>query len=129
MCSNDKCVTCIENHIVYAGTCVDCLSIETCPYNNSDEIYCVDEHDLSHCGAGAENCSDHACISGNCGNGVIDEGEECEIGGNGCQGCVCTKGWYSTHSKDCETRCWDGNLTLDEEYSAVISTFQNTTQT
>ena len=60
MCSNEhggdeRCVTCIEDHIVYDGTCVGCLSMEDCPFNNSDEIDCVDEHD-------AVNCSDYVCV-------------------------------------------------------------------
>ena len=46
---DEKCETCIEDHIVYDGRCVGCLSMEVCPFNNSDVIYCVDEHDLTHC--------------------------------------------------------------------------------
>ena len=87
ICSNEhgdeRCVTCIEDHIVYDGTCVGCLSMEVCPFNNSDEIDCVDEHDLSHCvdEPDAVNCSDHVCIYGTCGNGIVEGNEECEIGG------------------------------------------------
>ena len=73
ICSNEhggdeRCVTCIEDHIVYDGTCVGCLSMEDCPFNNSDEIDCVDEHDLSHCvdELDAVSCSDHVCVSRNC---------------------------------------------------------------
>ena len=122
ICSNEhggdeRCVTCIEDHIVYDGTCVGCLSMEDCPFNNSHEIDCVDEHDLSHCVdvPDAVNCSDHVCISGNCSNGIVEGNEECEIGGQGCRGCVCDKGWYSNHTIDCYSKCGDGNLTSDEE--------------
>ena len=82
---DEKCETCVEDHIVYDGRCVGCLSMEVCPFNNSDVVYCIDEHDLSHCidEPDAANCSDHVCIYGNCGNGVIEGSEECEIGGDG----------------------------------------------
>ena len=46
---DEKCETCLEDHIVYDGRCVGCLSMEVCPFNNSDVVYCIDEHDLSHC--------------------------------------------------------------------------------
>ena len=113
---DEKCETCLEDHIVYDGRCVGCLSMEVCPFNNSDEIYCVDEHDLTHClDDNPFNCSDHVCVSGNCSNGILEGNEECEIGGLGCRGCVCMKGWYSNHSIDCVSKCGDGNLTSDEE--------------
>ena len=110
------CITCIENYIVYNGGCVECLSMEDCPFNNSDEVYCIDNNDLTHClDNNTLNCSDHICINGNCSNGVVEGNEECEIGGMGCRGCVCMKGWYSNHSNDCFSQCGDGNLTSDEE--------------
>ena len=113
---DEKCETCVEDHIVYDGRCVGCLSMEVCPFNNSDVVYCIDEHDLSHCvDDNPLNCSDHVCIYVGCGDGNVTENEECEVGGVGCRGCVCMKGWYSNHSKDCFSKCGDGNLTSDEE--------------
>ena len=59
---------------------MECLSMEDCPFNNSDEVYCIDNDDLSHCvDNNTLNCSDHVCISVNCGNGVVEGNEECEI--------------------------------------------------
>ena len=94
ICSNggdgDECLTCLENHILFNVSCVGCLSIEDCPFNNSDSVECVDENDLSHCDdPNPTNCSDHVCLYGKCGNGIVEEDEECEIGGSGCRGCVC----------------------------------------
>jgi len=90
--------------------------MEDCPFNNSDEVYCIDNNDLTHClDNNTLNCSDHVCVDFNCGDGNITGNEECEIGGMGCRGCVCMKGWYSNHSNDCFSQCGDGNLTSDEE--------------
>ena len=41
LCSNEngddeRCVTCIEDHIVRGGTCVECSQTEVCPFNNSN---------------------------------------------------------------------------------------------
>ena len=114
---DEKCETCLEDHIVYDGRCVGCLSMEVCPFNNSDVVDCIDEHDLSHCvdEPDATNCSDHVCVNWNCLYGDFNTTKECEIGGMGCRGCVCMKGWYSNHSKDCFSKCGDGNVTSDEE--------------
>ena len=97
---DEYCVTCVEDHIVYNGTCVGCLSMEVCGFNNSDVVYCVDDVDLSHCNTSNNptNCSDHFCLYENCGNGVVDGNEECEIGGVGCRGCVvCMDGIQIIH--------------------------------
>ena len=113
---DEKCETCLEDHIVYDGTCVGCLSMEVCPFNNSDVGDCIDEHDLSHCvDQNPLNCSDHVCISVGCGDGNVADNEECEIGGMGCRGCVCMKGWYSNHSNDCFSKCGDGIVVGKEE--------------
>ena len=114
-CVGGVCIRCADKHIRYDGRCVECLTIEDCVFNNSGEIYCIDGDDLSHCaGENASGCSEHVCLYGGCGNGVVEEGEECEIGGTGCRGCACMSGWYSNHTNDCYSECWDGNLTNDE---------------
>ena len=120
ICSNggdgDECVTCLNNHIVFNGRCVGCLGMEDCPFNNSDEVECVDGNDLSHCNqSNATGCSDHVCLYGNCSNGIVEGDEECEIGGRGCRGCVCMDGWHSNGTKDCVTECGDGTVAGSEE--------------
>ena len=114
---DDYCMTCGEDHILYNGTCVGCLSMEVCPFNNSGEIYCIDNSDLSHCikSRNPSGCSDHACLYGNCGNGIVEGDEECEIGGDGCQGCVCADGWHSNNATNCSTECGDGIVAGSEE--------------
>ena len=121
ICSNggdgDECLTCLTNHILFNGRCVGCLGMEDCPFNNSDEVECVDGNDLSHCNQSNNpaGCSDHVCLYGNCSNGIVEGDEECEIGGSGCRGCVCMSGWHSNHSKDCVTECGDGVVAGSEE--------------
>ena len=121
ICSNggdgDECLTCLTNHILFNERCVGCLSMEDCPFNNSDEVECVDGNDLSHCNQSDNptDCSDHVCLYGNCSNGIVEGNEECEIGGSGCRGCVCMKGWHSNHSKDCVTQCGDEVVAGSEE--------------
>ena len=121
ICSNggdgDECVTCLNNHIVFNGRCVGCLGMEDCPFNNSDEVECVDGNDLSHCNQSNNpaGCSDHVCLYGNCSNGIVEGDEECEIGGRGCRGCVCMDGWHSNGTKDCVTECGDGTVAGSEE--------------
>jgi len=112
---DEKCETCLEDHIIYDGKCVECLSMEVCPFNNSDVVYCIDNNDLSHCvDDNPLECLNHGCISEKCSSGVIGE-VECKIGGLGCRGCVCMKGWYPKQAKDCKSICGDGNLTSDEQ--------------
>jgi len=36
LCSNEKCVTCIENYTVRDEKCVECSQSEVCPFNNSN---------------------------------------------------------------------------------------------
>ena len=67
MCSNEtdsdeRCVTCIENYIVYDGICVECLSKEMCPFNNSKQANCTDD-DHSHCGFFSTSCNNFNCQS------------------------------------------------------------------
>ena len=83
---DEKCETCLEDHIVYDGRCVGCLSMEVCPFNNSDVVYCIDEHDLSHCvdEPDATNCLNHVCVNWNCVYGDFNTTKECEVGGDGC---------------------------------------------
>ena len=91
--------------------------MEKCPFNNSAEVYCVDDDDLTHCDVpNSVNCSDHICVDWDCVYGdFASTTKECDLGGAGCRGCVCMKGWYSNHSHDCESHCGDGNLTSDKE--------------
>ena len=76
MCSDDgSCVTCGSGYVLFDGDCVDCLPMEECPFNNSYEIECVNESDLSHCPGGGEgyvNCSEHVCINSRCASGEIE---------------------------------------------------------
>ena len=57
---DEKCVSCIEDHILFYGTCVTCLPNEECSFNNSADVECVD-HDFSHCGTRGTGCKDHKC--------------------------------------------------------------------
>jgi hypothetical protein len=49
--------------------------------------------------------------SAQCGNGVIDAGEQCD-GGNFCTACVCNLGYESTSpvTADCTAKCGNGVL-------------------
>ena len=57
---NERCVTCIEDHIFYYWTCVECLSTEVCPFNNYESVECAN-NDYSHCGFGSIGCRNHKC--------------------------------------------------------------------
>lgn len=52
----------------------------------------------------------------NCGNGSLENGEECD-GGIGCTGCICDAGFEPTvpASLDCQPICNNGNLDPGEE--------------
>ena len=119
MCSGERCTTCGSGYVLFDGRCVGCLWMEECVFNNSVEIECVDDGDLSHCNGGGGGdyvgCSEHVCINWTCKSGEIGENEECMIGGSGCRGCVCMDGWYSNESKDCYSKCGDGRVVGDEE--------------
>ena len=125
MCSDDgeRCVTCGSGYVLFDGDCVGCLPMEECVFNNSVEIECVNESDLNHCpggGQGYVNCSEHVCINSRCESGEIggegdgDE-EECMIGGSGCRGCKCMRGWHTNKSADCYSLCGDGVVAGNEE--------------
>ena len=93
--------------------------MEVCPFNNTDEVYCLDNNpNLSLCDEsyGATTCIDHYCVSENCLHGGFSSGgKECDLGGVGCRGCRCMKGWYTNMSGDCHSKCGDGNMTSDKE--------------
>ena len=84
MCSGERCLTCGSGYVLFDGRCVGCLWMEECVFNNSVEIECVDDGDLSHCkgGGGGEyvGCSEHVCINSRCKSGEMGENEECLIG-------------------------------------------------
>ena len=73
MCSEERCVTCGSGHVLFNGACVGCLWMEECGFNNSVEIECVNDEDLSHCGGGQGyvGCSDHVCINERCASGEV----------------------------------------------------------
>ena len=70
ICSNetgvDKCETCIEDHLLFYDKCVDCLTTEDCPFNNTNTTKCTN-NDYSHCGFGVIGCKNHQCNMGGIG--------------------------------------------------------------
>eukprot|EP00727_Mastigamoeba_balamuthi_P014298 m51a1_g9491 hypothetical protein (1223) ;mRNA; r:639858-646689 len=48
----------------------------------------------------AEGAAYEQCFK--CGNGVLDPGEQCEIGGSKCRDCVCETGYRSNGTRSCE---------------------------
>ena len=58
-----KCISCLEDHILFNGTCVECLSMEVCPFNNTDEVYCLDNNsDLSLCNESDETTENKVMV-------------------------------------------------------------------
>ena len=118
MCSGERCLTCGSGRVLFDGRCVGCLWMEECVFNNSVEIECVDDGDLSHCKNGEYvGCSEHVCINSTCKSGEMGENEQCEIGGKGCSDdCTCGYGWYNeSGSVSCSSKCGDGKWVSDEE--------------
>jgi len=96
MCSEDgngdSCVSCLKGNVLYVGRCVECLSYETCPFNNNNEIYCVNDSDLSHCLLpDAKSCSGHVCAI--CGNKIVEGLEECDGSEHCGSDCICEWGY------------------------------------
>ena len=114
LCDGDVCLTCSLGYVFFKGECVKCDEGETCPFNNTVEADC-DGDDISLCGEGDYSCEKHACVSESCKAGIIGGDVECRLGGTGCKGCKCKKGWYPNKSDDCVSVCGDGNWTEDEE--------------
>jgi len=98
MCSgnggDNNCVSCLEGYILYNGMCVKCLSMEVCPFNNTDKVYCVNDDDLTHCDVpNSVKCLNHVCVDHYCGNHVVEKTEECD-GSEHCGGdCKCEEGY------------------------------------
>ena len=114
LCDDDICLTCSPGYALFKGKCIQCDEDETCPFNNTDEVDCEGD-DVSSCGGGDYTCERHVCVSGECKSGILGPDVECRLGGIGCRGCKCKKGWYPNNSDDCVSKCGDGNLTSDEE--------------
>ena len=70
LCSNEtgdeKCLTCIDDHLLFYGKCVECVSTELCPFNNTNATKCI-KGDYSHCGFGGIGCKNHKCNMGGIG--------------------------------------------------------------
>ena len=75
------CTTCLMDHILFNGTCVQCVGWESCEFNNSNSLNCTDGNpNISLCDEydDARKCVDNKCVYGECGDGKVTGNEECD---------------------------------------------------
>ena len=75
------------------------------------------------CGAVEPECPTGHCFPfhvAECGNTILEDTEECEVGGLGCSDdCRCAQGYTSVEKIDCEPVCGDGVVVEGEECDGV----------
>ena len=110
----ETCLSCLKGYVLFKNMCVKCDKDMSCPFNNTATVKCSGD-DVEQCSEGTKKCVEKECSLMTCGNMKLEDGEECEVGGAGCRGCKCTRGWYSNSTLDCVSRCGDEIVTKDEE--------------